>query len=564
MAAGTSSRAVLGWVRDYQRPWLRGDVLAGVTVTAYLIPQVMAYAELAGLPPVTGLWGAIGAMVAYALLGTSHQLSVGPESTTALMTAAAIGSVAATPQEYPSLAVTLALVVSVLCVLGRFAGLARISDLLSRPVLVGYMSGVACIMVVSQLGKLTGLTVVGDGFAQEIWYVLGHLSDVHLPTLVLGVTTATLMILGSHWWPRAPIALIGMLTATAVVAVFDLSDEGVALIGDIPSALPRLTAPAFGGGEVASLLVPALGVAFVAYSDNILTARVFEERAHPIDPPRELFALGAANLGAGLMQGFPVSSSGSRTAIAAAVGARSQLAGVVTVLGTVLAVLFLRPVLAAFPSAALGAVVVYAATRLVDVPEFRRLARFRTSELVLALGTTAAVLVVGVLEGVLVAIALSLADLLRRVSRPHDAIQGFVPDLAGMHDVDDYPQATLLPGLIVYRYDSPLFFANAEDFKTRALAAVDEAAHRVSWFVLNAEANVEVDITATDALEALRAELEHRGIVFAMARVKQDLLDDLERSGLVDRVGSDRIFPTLPTAVEAYRTWLGAPGSATP
>jgi SulP family sulfate permease len=230
----------------------------------------------------------------------------------------------------------------------------------------------------------------------------------------------------------------------------------------------------------------------------------------------------------------------------------------------VLAVLFLRPVLAAFPSAALGAVVVYAATRLVDVPEFRRLARFRTSELVLALGTTAAVLVVGVLEGVLVAIALSLADLLRRVSRPHDAIQGFVPDLAGMHDVDDYPQATMLPGLIVYRYDSPLFFANAEDFKARALAAVDDATHRVSWFVLNAEANVEVDITATDALEALRVELEHRGIVFAMARVKQDLLDDLERSGLVDRVGSDRMFPTLPTAVEAYRAWGETPGPASP
>ena len=307
------------------------------------------------------------------------------------------------------------------------------------------------------------------------------------------------------------------------------------------------------------MVLPALGVAFVAYSDNILTARAFEERKHPVHPPRELLALGAANLGAGLMQGFPVSSSGSRTAIAAAVGARSQFAGVVTVLGTILAVLFLRPVLAAFPSAALGAVVVYAATRLVDVPEFRRFAAFRRSELILAFGTTLAVLVVGVLEGILVAIALSLADLLRRVSRPHDAIQGFVPDLAGMHDIDDYPEATVLPGLVVYRYDSPLFFANAEDFKARALAAVDDAPDQVRWFVLNAEANVEVDITATDALEALRSELKRRGIEFGMARVKQDLADDLENSGLIDRVGAERIFPTLPTAVEAYRTWAGLP-----
>jgi SulP family sulfate permease len=548
-----------GWARGYQRAWLRFDVIAGITVTAYLIPQVMAYAELAGLPPVTGLWGSIGALVVYAFLGTSHRLSVGPESTTALMTAAAVGTVAGPGREYASFAVALSLIVGVLCILGRFGGLARLSDLLSRPVLIGYMAGVAGIMVVSQLGKITGISVQADGFVPELWFVLRHLSDAQVPTLLLGSTAAGLMILGAHRWPRAPIALTGMLLSTAVVAAFGLEARGVALIGDIPSALPRLAAPSLSAGGVVSLLLPALGVAFVAYSDNILTARAFEEPGHPVDPPRELLALGAANLGAGLMQGFPVSSSGSRTAIAAAVGARSQLAGLVTVAATILAVVFLRPVLSAFPSAALGAVVVYAATRLVEIPEFRRFAAFRGSEFLLAVGTTLAVLVVGVLEGILVAIALSLADVLRRVSRPHDAVQGFVPDLAGMHDVDDYPQATRLPGLMVYRYDSPLFFANAADFKHRALRSIAESPEPVRWFVLNAEANVEVDITASDVLEELRGELAARGIVFAMARVKQDLAGELAPTGLLDRVGRDLVFPTLPTAVAAYRVWAGLP-----
>jgi MFS superfamily sulfate permease-like transporter len=254
-------------------------------------------------------------------------------------------------------------------------------------------------------------------------------------------------------------------------------------------------------------------------------------------------------------QGFPVSSSGSRTVVGDAVGSRSQLHSLVAVASVVLALLFLRPVLATFPTAALGAIVIYAALRLIDVAEFRRFASFRRSEFLLALATTASVLVLGVLLGVLVAVGLSIADLLRRVARPHDGVLGFVAGIAGMHDVDDYPGAHLVPGLIVYRYDSPLFFANAEDFRTRALAAVDEAPAPVEWFVLNAESNVEVDLTGLDAVEDVRAELARRGTVFAMARVKQDLLVALRAAGLADRVGAERIFPTLPTAVEAYVDW---------
>lgn len=547
------------WSEGYQRAWLRGDLLAGVTVTAYLIPQVMAYAALAGVPAETGLWAAVGALSAYALLGSSPLLSVGPESTTALMTAAALGSVVGVAGHHADFAAALALVVAGLCLLGWAGHLAGLAQLLSRPVLVGYMAGIAVIMVVSQVDKLTGIAVGAEGVLPELAYAARHVDNVHAPTLALGLTTLVLMLLGSAFWPRAPVALIGMLGATAAVALLDLQDHGVAVIGAIPRGLPVLGVPDVSPDAVGSLLAPALGVAFVAYTDNVLTARAFADRAgHEIDAKRELLALSAANLGAGLLHGFPVSSSGSRTAIAHAVGARTQLAGVFTVLVTALAVLTARPVLAAFPTAALGAVVVYAAVRLVDLAEFRRFAAFRRSELLLAIGTTAAVLVVGVLLGVLVAIGLSVLDLLHRVARPHDAVEGFVPGLAGMHDIDDYTDARVVPGLLVYRYDSPLFFANAEDFRTRARAAVASSEVPVAWFVLNAEAMVEVDITAVDTLESLRRELVDRGIVFALARAKQDLLADLAPSGLAERIGADRIFPTLPTAVEAYREWSRA------
>jgi len=532
-----------------------------VTVTAYLVPQVMAYAELAGLPAVTGLWAAVGALSLYGLLGSSRLLSVGPESTTALMTAAALGSVPAAASDPGSFAAALALVVAAICALGWLGHVAVLAELLSRPVLVGYLTGIAVIMVVSQLGKLTGISVDADGFVAELAFVARHLDGVHVPTLVLGLATLVVMLAGSAFFPRAPIALLGMLGATAASALIGLPDHGVRLIGDIPAGLPTPGLPDISASALPTLLAPAMGVAFVAYTDNVLTGRAFaSHRGDRTDAKRELLALGAANLGAGLMQGFPVSSSGSRTAIADAVGGRSQLTGFATLGSTVVAILALRPVLEAFPAAALGAVVVYAAIRLVELGEFKRFAAFRRSELVIALATTAGVLLVGVLWGILVAVGLSVLDLLRRVARPHDAVEGLVPGLAGMHDVDDYPAAEVVPGLLVYRYDSPLFFANAEDFRTRARATVAESTVPVEWFVLNTEAIVEVDITAVDALEDLRRDLTDRGVVFALARVKQDLLDALEPSGLLDRIGRDRLFPTLPTAVEAFHGRKGSTG----
>jgi high affinity sulfate transporter 1 len=544
-------------LRHYRRAWLRPDVLAGAGVAAYLIPQVMAYAEVAGLPAIAGLWAISVALFVYALVGSSRQLSVGPESTTALMTAAVVGPLAAgDPGRYAALAAALALVVGGLCLVARVARLGVLAELLSKPVLIGYLAGIAVLMIVSQLGKVTGVPLSGDSTVAELTSFVRGIDQVQPATTLLAAAVLALLLAVHRWFPRAPAPLIGMLGAAAAVAAFSLEDAGVLLVGDIPGGLPEVGVPAVGLDDLGSLLVPALGVMIVGYVDNVLTARAFATRnGYRIDPNQELFALGVTNLAVGCTQGFPVSSSGSRTVVGDALGSRSQLHSLVALVSVVLAVLFLRPVLAAFPTAALGAIVVYAALRLIDLGEFRRFAAFRRSELLLALATTAGVLALGVLAGILVAVGLSIADLLRRVAHPHDGILGFVDGVAGMHDIDDHPDARVTPGLVVYRYDSPLFFANAEDFRSRALAAVLTAPTPTEWFVLNAESNVEVDLTSLDAVEELRAELARRGVVFAMARVKQDLLVALQAAGLAQRVGADRIFPTLPTAVAAYRDW---------
>jgi sulfate permease, SulP family len=553
-------------LRGYQRGWLRGDLLAGVTVAAYLVPQVMAYAEVAGLPAIAGLWAAAGPLVIYAILGSSRQLSVGPESSTALMTAAAVTVlVAGDQQNYAATAAALALAVGAVSLLCWLARLGFLANLLSHPVLIGYMAGIAVLMIVSQLSKVTGIPVTGDSTLSELWSFLANLDQVRLPTLAVAAGTFVLLAASQRLKPRWPGPLIAMVFAAAAVGIFNLDQVGVETVGSIPRGLPTVSIPDFSTIDLSTLLPAALGVMIVAYTDNVATARAFAARRREvIDARQEFLALGMANLSAGLSSGFPVSSSGSRTVIGDALGSRTQLYSLVAAAMVLLTLLFLGPALATFPMAALGAVVVFAAFRLIDLAELRRIARFRRSELVLALATTAAVLIFDVLYGIAVAVALSILDLLRRIARPHDGILGFVPGLAGMHDIDDYATGRQMPGLLVYRYDAPLFFANAEDFKRRALESIDGADPPVEWFLLNAEANTEVDLTAVDALEEVRKTLAERGIVFALARVKMDLREDLAPTGLIDRVGEDRLFPTLPTAVTAYEEWYAARHSSDP
>ncbi|WP_432893547.1 SulP family inorganic anion transporter [Kribbella sp. CA-245084] len=542
-------------LRQYQRSWLRADVVAGLTVAAYFVPQVMAYAELAGLPAVVGLWVALGPLVLYFLLGTSRLMSLGPESTTALLTATAIGPLAAgDPARYATLAAVLALQVGVICVVGWAARLGFLADLLSKPVLIGYLTGIAVIMMTGQLGRLTGAPVEGDSPPAEILSAIRLIGQWKLAPVVLSVVALVLLLALARWTPRLPGPLIVVVLAAFVTWAAGLGDRGVELVGAVPSGLPTPQVPSMSLHDVGLLALPAVGVALVGYTDTVLTGRAFASRGGGrTDPGRELLVLGLANLSAGFFRGFPISSSGSRTALAAASGAKSQVYSLVAALAIVATLLFAGPLLATFPIPALGALVVYAAIRLIELGEFRRIAAFRRSEFLLALATTVGVIALDVLYGVLLAVALSVLDVLRRVARPHDGILGYVPGIAGMHDIDDYPDARPVPGLVVYRYDSPLFFANAEDFHRRALAAVDDAPDPVRWLLLNTEANIQIDVTAVDALDALREELASRGIVLALARVKQDLRDDLESAGFLDRLGPGRVFYTLPTAVEAFR-----------
>jgi high affinity sulfate transporter 1 len=547
----------VGVLVGYRRSWLRGDLVAGLGVAAYLVPQVMAYAGVAGLPPVTGLWAIVGTLLVYALIGSSRQLSVGPESTTALMTAAAIGPLAAgAPGRYAALAAGLALLVGLVCLVAWTLRMGFLAELLSRPVLIGYLAGVAIIMIIGQLGRVTGVRAAGGTPVGELADFVAHAGRVHWPTLALAAATLVALTVGTRVLPRAPVPLVVVVAAALAVAVLHLRELGLAVIGEVPRGVPVPAWPALSARELFGLAPAALGVTVVAYTDNVLTGRAFARRSEDTpDANQELLALGTANAAAAVLHGFAVSSSGSRTAIADSLGARSQLYSLVT-LGTVVVVLVAGGgLLAGFPVAALGALVVWAAAKLIEGREFRRLAGFRRSELVLALATTAGVLVVDILYGVLVAVGLSLLDVLRRVARPHDGVLGYVTGVAGMHDIDDYPQATQVPGLVVYRYDSPLFFANAENFRRRALAAVAGAPQPVEWLLLNAEANVQVDLTSLEALDGLRTELKRRGIVLALARVKVELADDLRRAGVLERIGADRVFPTLPTAVAGYAAW---------
>ena len=332
-----------------------------------------------------------------------------------------------------------------------------------------------------------------------------------------------------------------------------LHPGGVSVVGPVPARLPAIGLPTLDPGVLRELLLPAFTVLIVGFSDDVVTARSFAARDEKIVANRELLALGVANVGSALVRGFPVSSSGTRTAIAIAAGRKTQAYSLATAVSVLVVLLIGRPVLSRFPTAALGGIVIYAALNLIDVQAFRRLLAFRRTELGIAVAAGLGVLAFDILYGVLVAIALSVADLLVRVARPHDAIQGMVPGLAGMHDVDDYPDAQTVPGLVVYRYDAPLCFANAEDFRRRALAAADQPPGPLRWFVLNVEANVEVDFTALEAVDALREDITERGAVFALARVKQDLLARLEAFGLAGKIGTELLFPTLPTAVQAYQ-----------
>ena len=543
--------------RGYQRRWFRADALAGIAVTAYLVPQCLAYAGLAGAAPVTGLWVAVIAMILYAFLGTSRQLSVGPESAVAIMVAAAVAPLAAgDPARYLALSAGLAIMVGILCIGAWALRLGFLSDLLSQPILIGYLAGVAVIMIASQLGTITGISLSAHTTADKVTELVGRLGEIRPVTLALGAVVVVFLLVLRKLKPLAPGTLLAVIGASAVVLVFGLEGQGVTLVGAVPGGLPLPALPGLQLGDITALIGSAAAITFVSYSDVALTARAFSARTgEEIDPNREFLALGVTNVAAGLTGGFALSASGSRTAIIDAMRARTQVAGLVAAGAVIIVVLVTPGLIALIPKAALAGVVIYAALRLIHVSELRRLARFRSTEFGLAMAALIGVLAFDVLAGILVAVGLSVADLFIRVARPPAAILGSVPGLAGLHDVEDYPDAEQIAGLLVFRYDAPLCFANAHDFRSRVLAAVDAQAQPVAWLLLNAEAIVELDTTAVDALRQLAGDLARRNVLFAMARVKQDLRRQLVRGELMDIIDEERIYPTLPVAVEAFESW---------
>ncbi len=536
------------------RPFERHNLVAGLTVTAYLVPQVMAYAVLAGLSPVAGLWGALVALPLYALLGTSRWLSFGPESSVAVMTAAVIVPlVAAGETTSASAAAALALAVGLVGLLASLLRLSFVADLLSRPILVGYMAGIAVLMIDSQLDRVLGaITPDSDIIFEHLWLLVG--SSPQWPAIVTATTVlVALLVLGRTRF-KAFAPLIALTAAVVVAAVLNALDQPVLLLGEVPAGLPLPALPMVPVSVMPELGVAALGVLLVAFADATLTGRSFHRAPDPpLLPATELRALAVVNVAAGLFRGMPVSTSGSRSAVARAAGATSQGYSIAAAMFLAVVLVVAGPVLEVVPQAALGALVVYAAVLLIDVADFRRLWRFRRSEFWLAIITTVGVLVFGVLYGVLVAVALSVLLLLVEVARPASAALGFVPDLAGMHDITDFPDAREEPGLLIFRYDSPLFFANAENFLNHAREMVSERIPGLEWFALQCEAIIEIDSTGLSALEALADEIESAGIRFVLVRAKSELVESLANTGFIERIGSEYVFPTLPTLVAAFR-----------
>jgi SulP family sulfate permease len=564
--------------RSYHRRWLRRDGIAGVAVAAYLIPQVMAYSALIGVPPVASLWTALAAIVAYAVLGSSRILSSGPESTVALMTGVAIAPLAAhNPDRAVALSATLALIVAGWCVLARLLRAGIIADLLSTPLLAGYLAGSAVLMVVSQLDKVTGTSFEGGPIIDEARGFLGVATDTDWLPLTIAASTLAVILLLAWLVPSLPGPLIAVTLATAASAVLNLESYGVAVVGHVPSGLPHPHLPAVTFDDVKMLLLAGLGITIVGYSDVMLIARGFPltpaegETAADLraDPQAELVAMAGVHAMVGIFSGYPVSASGSRTALAIAGRAGSQVYSLVAALCVIAVLFFAGPLMAPLPWAALGGVVLYAASKLVSIPEFRRLWLFRRREFVLAVITLVGTVVVGILQGVVLAIALSLLEMLLRLARPHEGVLGRVPGVAGMHDVDDYPDARTTPGCMFYRYDAPLFFANIRDLRERVhkLLALENQAYPdspVRWFLLNVEANTEIDITAADGLRELVRELADSGVHLGLARVKNDLYLPLHRAGVIDAIGKDMLFATLPVAEESYLRWALAQEPAQP
>ena len=542
-------------LRSYRLTWLRSDLVAGLVLTAVLVPAGMGYAEAAGLPPITGLYATIVPLVVYALFGPSRILVLGPDSSLAPLIAAAILPLAAADaSRAAALAATLGILVGLLCIASGLARFGFITDLLSTPIRYGYINGIALTVLVGQLPKLFGFSSEGDGFLREAMAFASGLADGETQPAALTIgLSCLLIILGfRRWRPRVPGVLIAVVLATIAVSAWGLADR-LSVVGVLPQGLPSFDLPDVRVSDIGSLVGAAAGIALVSFADTSVLSRTFAIRGgYEVDANQEMVAVGAANLAAGMFQGFPVSSSSSRTPVAESAGAKTQVTGVVGAVAIALMLLFAPGVVRNLPSTALAAVVISAAIGLFEVAGVRRLYHVRRSEFALSMAAFLAVTLLGVLWGIAAAVGLSLMNFIRRAMRPHDALLGRPPGVEGYHDVTRYPDARQIPGLILFRWDAPLFFANADLFRDRVTKLVAEGRPFARLVVVAAEPITDVDTTAADMLQRLRSDLEEAGVGLAFAEMKDPVKDKLERYGQMTEMGTDAFFPTIGASVRAF------------
>ena len=535
----------------YQKSWFRHDLLAGVSVAAVALPIAIAYSQLAGVPPVYGLYSSLLPLVAYALLGSSRQLIIAPDAATCAIVAAVVAPLAGQdPGRYLSLTAALAMIAGVFCIAAGLARLGFLTNFLARPILTGYLNGIAICIITGQLGTLSGFSLKPTGFFRLLWQFFSKLDETHGPTLAVGGITLALLLLLSRVAPRVPGPLVAVALGITGSAVFDFAKHGVRLLGKIPAGLPAFTIPAVGSLDWQPLAVGAVGLALISYNSAMVTARGFAAKnRYDIDPNREFIALGAANISSGLLQGFAVSGADSRTAVNDSMGGKSQVTGLVAAAVLALTLLFLTGPLGLLPMAVLSAVLIKAALGLFDLRALATLRRVSPYEFRLCLITLLGVITVGVLPGVVVAVGVAIVQLLMKASKPHDAVLGRIPGTNDYRDRTTHPEAETFPGLVIYRFDSSLVFFNADHFKSRVRAVIREAPVRV--FLLDAETLPYLDTTGAAILDQVGGELEQKGITMAVAAAKSPVRGMIERSGLARRFGPGRIFPTIPSAVEA-------------
>lgn len=541
----------------YRRAWFRPDVQAGLSVAAIQIPTAIAYAQIAGFPPQVGLYACILPMLIYALIGSSRQLMVGPDAATAAMVAAAITPLAAgDPQRLVDLSMIVAIMVGLFSIVAGLARVGFIASFLSRPILVGYLNGIGLSLLVGQLGKLFGYEAATSGFVAGILALLENLLHIHWPTLILGSLSLLLMVLLPRRFPQLPGALCGVLLASLAAALLGLDRYGVELLGEVPAGLPQLSWPQTSLEELKSLLRDATGITVVSFCSAMLTARSFAARhGYSINANHEFVALGLANIGAGVSQGFAISGADSRTAVNDMVGGKTQLVGVIAALVIAATLLLLNKPLGWVPMPALGAVLLLAGWGLIDVQALKGFWKLSRFEFSLCLLTTVGVLSVGVLPGIFVAVSIAVLRLLYYTYRPSDAVLGWMHGIDGQVELAKYPQATTLPGLVIYRFDAPLLFFNADYFKQRVLAVVD-GSERPNAVLLNAEAMTNLDISGLATLHEVQQILKAQGVHLSLARVTGQTLDLLQRSSMLGEIKPPLVFSSVRSGVSAYRYWL--------